>query len=313
MANISFREIFFPYAHEKSQKIKSVGSGFAYYTTAEVAYSILTNRCIWMRSCSTMNDYLEVKYGELLLHKAKESDSGKKLDQAVDACYEGLFVKAWDSFQRELPKLVNNTYLTCVTEHSKDEDDIGRLSMWRAYGGKTGIALVFKKDIFEKNTSDLGIYASPVAYLSEDKFCKEMEKVAENIQEYSGYIKGNLSKHCVKEYHLEIFTNAVICTKHPRFSEEKEWRIIHSLGHKQSQFIEKEIKNIKGVPQIICKIPFYKKHTGLALTDLIDRVIIGPYEFPDVTCQAICSVLSEAGMTSPEEIIKKSEIPLRQS
>ena len=315
MANISFRKIFFPYAHEKSQIIKSEGSGFAYYTTAEVAYSILTNRCIWMRSCSTMNDYLEVKYGEHLLHKAKESDSGKKLDQAVDACYEGLFAKAWNSFeQEELPKLVNNTYLTCVTEHSKDEDDIGRLSMWRAYGGKTGIALVvFKKDIFEKNTSDFGIYASPVAYLSVDQFCKEMEKVAEKIQEYSDYIKGNLSEHCVEEYLLEIFTNAVICTKHPGFSEEKEWRIIHSLGHKQSQFIEKEIKNIKGVPQIIYKIPFYKNITGLALTDLIDRVIIGPCEFPDVTYQAICSVLSEAGMTSPEEIIKKSEIPLRQS
>ena len=127
-----------------------------------------------------MNDYLEVKYGEHLLHKViesdsgkklaqavEESDSGKKLAQAVDACYEGLFAKAWNSFeQEELPKLVNNTYLTCVTEHSKDEDDIGRLSMWRAYGGKTGIALVFKKDIFEKNTSDLGIYPSPVAYLS---------------------------------------------------------------------------------------------------------------------------------------------------
>ena len=260
-----------------------------------------------------MNDYLEVKYGELLLHKAKESDSGKKLDQAVDACYKGLFVKAWDSFQRELPKLVNNTYLTCVTEHSKDEDDIGRLSMWRAYGGKTGIALVFKKDIFEKNTSDLGIYASPVAYLSVDQFCKEMEKVAEKIQEYSDYIKRNLSEHCVEEYLLEIFINAVICTKHPGFSEEKEWRIIHSLGHKQSQFIEKEIKNIKGVPQIICKIPFDNGIKGFTLTELIDRVIIGPCEFPDVTYQAICSVLSEAGMTSPEEIIKKSEIPLRQS
>jgi len=266
-----------------------------------------------MRSCSTMNDYLEVKYGELLLHKAKESDSGKKLDQAVDACYKGLFVKAWDSFQRELPKLVNNTYLTCVTEHSKDEDDIGRLSMWRAYGGKTGIALVFKKNIFEKKTSDLGIYASPVAYLKKDQFCEEMGRVTENIQEYSDYIKRNLSEHCVEEYLLEIFINAVICTKHPGFSEEKEWRIIHSLGQKQSHFIEKEIQNIKGVPQIIYKIPFYKNITGLALTDLIDRVIIGPCEFPDVTYQAICSVLSEAGMTSPEEIIKKSEIPLRQS
>ena len=116
MVNISFREIFFPYAHEKSQKkFKSVGSGFAYYTTAEVAFSILKNQCMWMRSCSTMNDYLEVKYGEHLLHKAKESNSGKKLDQAVDVCYKGLFVKAWDSFQLELPKLVKNTYLTCVT------------------------------------------------------------------------------------------------------------------------------------------------------------------------------------------------------
>jgi hypothetical protein len=51
----------------------------------------------------------------------------------------------------------------------------------------------------------------------------------------------------------------------------------------------------------------------LALNDLIDRVIIGPCEFPEVTYQAIYSVLSEAGMTSLEQIISKSEIPLRQS
>ena len=312
MVNISFRKIFFPYADKEIQKTKSESSRFAYYTTAEVAFSILKNQCIWMRSCSTMNDYLEVKYGQELLLEAIKNKSGTQLKNAVNACHADLFEKAWNLFQAWLPGFRYDTYLTCVSKHSNDEDDIGRLSMWRAYGGKTGVALIFKGDSVEVDTSSLGIYASPVAYLNHDQFCHAMEDVANNIDKHCSYIK-TLPEERVKDLLFSMLKNSVICTKHPGFCEEKEWRIIHSPVLNQSDFVKKEIQIVKGVPQIICKIPFDKGIEGLTLTELIDRVIIGPCEFPDVTYQAICSVLSEAGMTSPEQIITKSEIPLRQS
>jgi hypothetical protein len=36
---------------------------------------------------------------------------------------------------------LTGTYLACLSEH-QDEDEHGRLPMWRAYGATTGIALV---------------------------------------------------------------------------------------------------------------------------------------------------------------------------
>ena len=51
---------------------------------------------------------------------------------------------------------------------------------------------------------------------------------------------------------------------------------------------------------------------GLALPELLSRIIIGPCEFPQVILGAFRKLLAEAGVPEPEGKIVVSDIPLRQ-
>ncbi|MFX6945320.1 hypothetical protein ABTH53_19890, partial [Acinetobacter baumannii] len=44
------------------------------------------------------------------------------------------------------------TFITSLSEHADSEDEYGRLSMWRAYGGRAGVALVLNNAAFAAET-----------------------------------------------------------------------------------------------------------------------------------------------------------------
>jgi len=50
---------------------------------------------------------------------------------------------------------------------------------------------------------------------------------------------------------------------------------------------------------------------GLALPDLLNRIIIGPCEFPQVILTAFHRLLDDAGVPDPGKKIVVSDIPLR--
>lgn len=56
-------KIFFPYAAEKTMAVKESGGRFVYYTTADVATSVIRNQQVWMRNTMVMNDFMEVEHG----------------------------------------------------------------------------------------------------------------------------------------------------------------------------------------------------------------------------------------------------------
>ena len=78
-----------------------------------------------------------------------------------------------------------------------------------------------------------------------------------------------------------------------------------------------EIEIVNGVPQNVIKIDLVndveRGLTGLALPELLDRVIIGPCAYPFVTAVALARLMSEAGVEQPFEHIVSSDIPLRHS
>jgi hypothetical protein len=78
---------------------------------------------------------------------------------------------------------------------------------------------------------------------------------------------------------------------------------------------EYEIKNaievIGGVPQIVYKLPFDgSKIPNLDITNLIDKILIGPSNFPFVQYQAFGELLNNIGL-DPNRCINVSQIPLR--
>jgi len=310
------KEVFFPIACKAASLAKQAGNRFAYYTTAEVAYQVIQKKRIWMRSTTTMNDYMEIQYGRDLLLTAIDSGPGKALKGALDTYHQDLFEEVWQLVLAWLPGFKFDTFITCVSEHYASEDELGRLSMWRAYGGKTGVALVINGAAFDLQTNALGAYSSPVSYFDQAQFSNAMNEVAANIANSKEFVS-SLPRDVLKNAMFTVFRFAVLCTKHPGFAEEKEWRIVASPALNQSALLESEIAVVRGVPQPIQKIPLenYPDQgvSGLAVPELIDRVIIGPCEFPHVTARALWAALHQAGVADPASLIVESNIPLRHT
>ena len=311
---LRIREIFFPYAHRMATEVQAKRQRFVHYTSAAVAESIIKSRRIWMRNAATMNDFLEVEHGLDLLASAYRGEPGKRLKTAVDSLFPETSKKVAALFDGWQPAFRRDTYLTCFSEHLDAEDDYGRLSMWRAYGGTAGIALVVKSDAFFLSSTALGAYSSPVLYAGQPAFDVLMTEVANNIGRESVYLK-TFGEDSLISYLFSVFRYAALCTKHPGFAEEREWRVVHSRGLDESPHLEKSIATVRGTTQRICKIPFQdfaeEGLVGLEPNSLFDRIIIGPTEHPIAMADAFTDLLAEIGVERAREKVFVSDIPLR--
>lgn len=306
--------IFFPYTEMKTREVISAGGRFVYYTTAETATCILRNKQIWMRNTAAMNDYLEVEHGFDCLNASYKAAPGNTFNAALNACFPGLADEVRDFSNGWLPSIRRDTYITCVSEHLPEENQHGRLSMWRAYGGQTGVALILNGAVMFGKSNALNVFSSPVAYLHPDAFAAQFEKIAKNMESEVEYIK-NLGQETVKQIVFTMLRFAVLCTKHPGFHEEREWRVVASPSMHPTDHATLGIEVIRGTPQVVLKLDLQnqpdKGLVGLAIPELLDRIIIGPCEFPQVIRSAFQKLLTEAEVPDPEKKIIVSDIPLR--
>jgi hypothetical protein len=194
---------------------------------------------------------------------------------------------------------VSDTYLTCVSERSDSEDLTGRLSMWRAYGEQTGVAFVMNNPLFVTPSDALKAYSSPVAYLNDQGFAREFSRVVDNINTEADFIRTQ-GRDAIRTFIFHMFRSAALCTKHLGFLEEKEWRVVYSPSAELSPYLIKEIQSIGGVPQPIYKIPLKdipeEGLSGAEIPALLDRIIIGPTEYPLAIREAFLQLPSDAGV-----------------
>jgi hypothetical protein len=310
-----FARILHPYMLQRHLSAVAEGTRFVHYTSADGALNILRSKEIWMRKSSCMNDYLEVQYGLQRLYKAYgQTEVGKKFKAALNKIFDGITVDIEKLFDSWTPHFQTNTYFTCVSEHKNTEDTFGRLSMWRAYGETTGIGLVVNNSVFLTAADGLKAYTSPVAYLNDQDFETEFGKITDNISAEIDFLRGRGRE----EITLRIFNMlrfAALCTKHPGFAEEKEWRVVYCPTLEESPHLIKEIRVIRGVPQPIYKIPLRDiPEAGFlgAIPALINRIIIGPTQYPLALQEAFVQLLTEAGVSDPESKICVSDIPIRR-
>lgn len=104
--------------------------------------------------------------------------------------------------------------------------------------------------------------------------------------------------------------------KHPGFHEEREWRVIYSPRFERSERLVADIQIIHGAPQRIFKIPLKdfpeEGFVGAEIPSFVERVIIGPTQYPVAIRDAIVGLLDEAGVENAEGKVWTSDIPLRQ-
>ncbi|HYD34401.1 MAG TPA: DUF2971 domain-containing protein, partial [Methylophilaceae bacterium] len=220
------------------------------------------------------------------------------------------------NFRAWSPAFSVDTYVTSVSVHRAEEDKYGRLSMWRAYGGNAGVALVLNGGVMFRESKALAAYSSPVAYMEEDEIGKEILSVAQQIAKNVEYVRG-LGEDGLKKTVFHMLRFAAICTKHPSFKEEEEWRVVASPVVESSDLLKSEIELINGIPQKVLKIKLEdhpdKGLEGLTPSVFLDRILIGPCEHPKVIWQSLVRLMDEAGIEEPHKKLFITGIPLRQN
>ena len=312
--NLRLRSLFFRYSNEREGRVREKGARFVYYTTAQTAARILENKEIWMRNVTTMNDFMEAQYGWRCLTAAYNGAPGARLRELLTPHFPDLFSQLQSRFNDWSPHFLTSTYITCVSEHLSSEDRTGRLSMWRAYGAGSGVAIVFNSGPFFADTDALKAYSSPVAYLSEQGFADQFSGVVDGLAANIDFLREQREQE-VFSWLFTMMRYAVVSTKHEGFAEELEWRVVHSPKLEPSNRLICSVETIRGIPQRVYKIPLQdapaENLVGIEIPQLVERIIIGPTQFAYATADAIHLLLEKAGVADAGRKIVISDIPLR--
>jgi hypothetical protein len=306
-------EIFHPYSLNETRKAINSNQRFVHYTSADTAIKIIKNEEVWMRNSFCMNDFLELQYGyDCLLFSTEKHKA--ELVRFCNRVSPTLWPDLVNTFNSLAPRLKSDTFITSFSMHNVEEDTLGRLSMWRAYGGSNGVALVVNGGPFLRPNDALNAYTSPVVYFDRSQFDVEFGSFIKRLDENADFLK-QCGEDNVFEYIFNTFRYAILCTKHPGFKEEKEWRVIYDHKLNPSNIIKTETETVHGVPQHIAKIPLKDQKDkglyGVEILSLIERVIIGPTSYPHVIRDALVAELVKARMADAEKRVVISDIPLR--
>lgn len=310
-ATLKFYEIFQPGLEEEYSAVVAKQKRFVYYTSADTAMKVLRNRELWFRNAKVMNDFSEISYGLGLIRVVFSGPEGKRFREAVEGIFPGTIKKADELLSGWEHDWQLETYLACVSIHNPEEDQRGRLSMWRAYGDT---AIVVNNTPMTANTDLLAVFSVPVLYLSEEGFTGHLSKITDAILINRKYLQ-DLGQDTLVAYIHNMLFRFAIASKHPGFEEEKEWRVYYRPTETKSPAMTEETVVLGGVPQKIFKLRLANEpKKGLHSADipsLLDRIIIGPTNFPYVSYKAFVAVLESLGVSDAASKVIASDIPLR--
>ncbi|MGO7337195.1 DUF2971 domain-containing protein [Rhizobium leguminosarum] len=316
------RDIFAPHEGRRRDDLFRHNRRLIHYTSAAAAISIIRNKRVWMRNVRCMNDFMEVEHGFQLLQRSFSPPTDSEMEKglravgaALDVIFPGLAEESVKWFDGWLFQLRNKTYVTCLSEHDAAESDYGRLSMWRSYtASQVGVGLVINPLPLYSLSDTFGAFSSPVYYFSDDHLRELFLEIANNISANKDFLQSH-DRSEIKGYFGMLLRAVAMCTKHPGFLEEKEWRIMHTEQLDERGALELDVEVIGGIPQPVYKIPL-EDHaasgmTGISIPDLLEHVIIGPTQFPIPVWDAIVIELEKAGVKDPWEKVSYSNIPIR--
>lgn len=327
--------LLFGYAERRMAQARRDGRRFVHYTSAEAAISIIEKGEVWLRNSSVMNDYSEIAHGELCLRYIFYGDNETKArsEQVLELVQPGLHAAVAAAFEESAGQRRAYTYLISISEHGDPnprpglvdpEETYGRLSMWRAYGSGGGVAFVFNQEPFFSPSNVLNAFTSPVFYGNPNDFGMEWERMLAGVEQNIDLIRQMEPNAFFNTLSLAVHF-ASLTTKHPGFSEEREWRITYSPSpadehmdddsFNRSSPLGREFRTINGLPQRIYKLPMrdYPEDgfTGATLPAMLNKVIIGPTQYPMVIADTLHMALSRAGVENVADKLIASHIPLR--
>lgn len=302
-------EKIFPDVLTDSKELSDESFQIVHYTSAEALVSILRNKSFWLRPTYNMNDYSEIIHGLDFLIKSYNNDNDFTFSKTIESIFPGTASHLEQFLNQHLHANKNDIFVGCLSQHKKEEDELGRLSMWRAYGRGSGVALVLNKKFFQLE-SDETLFFSKVKYDEESTFKEDFNQIIQNIE---------IHKEEISRLGFEGFANMILvyflmklsAQKHPGFKEEMEWRLIHIPKLFPVRHVIESVHVIDSLPQRIYEIDFEESKEPILLDSLIERIIIGPCKNGLAVYDSLLIELKKAGVKQPHNRLKNSAIPLR--
>lgn len=312
-------ELVFSYDCSRTANVVDRKLQLAYYTTAETAMKVIKGRSLWLRNAGLMNDYSEIEYGKNVMAPVVNGPLGDRLRLLLDAVKPGMAGEVMRRHEVHRGHAREAVFTASVSEHDPN-DRLGRLSMWRAYGGPVaGVALLFKSDVVDMELDpDLEVSASPVLYGGPDDFHAELEKMIRGLESNIEFLKSS-DADILENAVTNLLQFSMFSIKHPGFREEQEWRIIYRPFEFPSDHVLRSTVTVSGIPQAIFELPFHNPERGplfnlpqLDLNEILEGVVLGPCGYPETIFRAFMDEMAAAGIESPRDRIFVSNIPLRQ-
>ncbi len=305
-------DLVFGYAIKRTKELK--GRKLAHYTTADNAMKIIGGRQVWLRNATVMNDFSEIAHGKECLFASTRGPIGARFWDLLENAHPGAAMGINAALAGADETIKTGTYMTSLSEHAAD-DSLGRLSMWRAYGGQVcGVALVLNSEFTDDDDTHVPVYSSPVLYADKQGFAVEFEALVDRLENNKETLAA-APKFTVMTTVARALMFSMMSCKHKGFKEEEEWRLIHlpRMGEEHA-FVPGEVESIRGVPQIVYKLPLYQAPEigDVSLERLLHKVIIGPTLYPAEVRNAFIDILMRAKITDAMNKVVVSDIPLRQ-
>jgi hypothetical protein len=308
-------DIFFPEFLRRKHLVENGQIDFIHYTTADAAVKIIGGKKFWLRDIRAMNDWKEIQHGIECFRYVINRPIGQKLVHLLGDIGLTFEQNLTDDLTKTISNLYNHTYIACLSEHTKEDDKNGRLSMLRGYSEAFGVGLVFHPQTLLLERPGLnGVFVSSVLYADFEIFEHNFSEVVENLSNEIDFIK-KFDFDKIKFIFLRWFMFAIACTKHIGFQEEKEWRLLYFPLIEYNNLLSFDIETIRGLPQIVHKLEMINKpEEGIEYIDIKDnlkKVILGPSFYQDVLGNAFIYLMNKNGFENTGQKVFASGIPLR--
>ncbi|MBB4153118.1 hypothetical protein GGQ80_001006 [Sphingomonas jinjuensis] len=288
------------------------GEKLAHYTAAGTAMDIISGKSLWLRNAALMNDFSEIEYGTKLLNAClnKYAERFSTVTAMIHPDVERLTL----SWLRGLEDVLKSqTYISSLSVIKADEK-LGRLSMWRAYGGLDGgVAIIFNLADLLAREDPYAAMLHPVRY-GDHAFEQFFIDLLDTLAGFAGPLSAEPSRTVSLLYRL--LQEAVLTAKHKGFEEEQEWRLIYSLFVDGADFGTIR-KCVQGLPQVILPLPLERTNPKLGplfnFADVFHGLVVGPCQYPTQCIEALVQELSDAGVGNAYDLITASDIPLRHA
>lgn len=295
---------------------------YVHYTSAAAGLNIIRTMRLWMTNAKRMNDLSELKYGLKCLDAARSSPEWERLRNALAPHSFDILDEVWKLFEKDKKRIIGETFLACISQHLDEEDNLGRLSMWRYYAKNGGVALVFPNLFTNAAVTRVGRDGHPVYYASEEDFARQFAKMVDAVEIASQSTAGAIPNESLRWILRAMFRTIVVSTKHPGFAEERECRFVF---HPEPEDPRRDplTKKVRPIDPASMRLRTGKERVGGRLTRIlkmeikgfnyIDRVIIGPSSDPNATRKKYVEALIDQGMPDldAQARVVCSEIPLR--